>query len=246
MGIENVEYVGIIKLTDGYSPQRSCREHMLSDLPGVLRSPKGTLAHKIPQIVNECVVIAEDRLRRLPEGGIRLQNDEALAVVSYTYDLQWDSEEDGHDNLFVVLNNVLRMRSGPVMAALRPYLTYLMRGLQALPAVHTVCYRGVPPDCVPLVRAKYLLGSDVHWSAFTSCTPELRVAKQFAKQPGGVIFRVVVQTARDVKVYSACPYEHELLLSPNVKFVVTAACHMEADDYHYVDLLERRSDAVMF
>ncbi len=180
----------------------------------ILQSPGGTLGRKMPLIVEECMRIAEDRLRRLaathaPHGAagggggagsgashVILGANEALAVVSYTYDLNMHSDEDGDDNLFVVLNDTLRKRSGPTMRMLKPYLTYLMRGLQALPEVHTTCYRGVPPDCLPLVQAKYTQGSDVHWSAFTSCALQLHTAKQFAQKQGGVVFRIKILSAR--------------------------------------------------
>ena len=219
---------------------------MLQDLPGVLHSPQGTLAGKIPFIVEDCIRITENRLQRLPAGSAILGQNEALAVVAYTYDLNFSSEEDGEDNLYAVLNDTLRKRSGTVMRALKPYLTYLMRGLMALPGVQTTCFRGVPPDCLDAVQAKYVLGTDVHWSAFTSCTPMLETAKQFAQTAGGVIFRMQMLSARDVRAYSAFPQEQELLLSPNVKLVVTASCRLEADGYYYVDLLERRGAGIVF
>jgi hypothetical protein len=252
--IEHVEYMGVIPLIEGYEPERTCREHMLRDLPGVLHSPRGTLACKIPLIVEECARIAEDRLQRLPEGWKKLPPSEALAVVSYTYDLNMLSEEDGDDNLFVVLNDTLRKRNASIMRVLKPYLTYLMRGLRALPEVQGTCFRGVPLACLNVVQAKYILGSDVHWSAFTSCALDINVAKHFAQQAtlagaqgeGGVIFRITVLSARDVHAYSAFPKENEVLLSPNVRLVVTAACRREHDGFYYVDLLERCGVGVVF
>ncbi len=198
--IGHVGYVGVIQLIGGYEPELSCREHMLRDLPGVLQSPRGNLVRKIPFIVDECSRIAEDRLNRLAGGkGLMLRPNEALAVVSYTYDLGFYSEEDGQDNLFVALNNTLRQRSGPMMRKLKPYLSYLMRGLQALPEVHATCYRGVPSECLPVVLAKYTQGSDIHWSAFTSCTLDINTAKHFA-QKGGVIFSIKILSARSEPV----------------------------------------------
>jgi hypothetical protein len=95
-------------------------------------------------------------------------------------------------------------------------------------------------------QAKYQQGWDVHWSAFTSCTPALDQAKVFAQGLGGVIFRLQVLTGRDVTAYSAMPDEQEVLLSPNARFVVTKACCLEADGYHYVDMVERRGEGVIF
>jgi hypothetical protein len=238
-GIEHVAYKGVITLVEGYNPPQSCSHHMLNDLPKVLHSPRGTLANKMHFIVRDCECMAEDRLQRLPEGATRLPLDEAVAVVSYTYDLGFNSEEDGADNLFVALNETLRKRDPGAMQLLKPYLTYLMRGLRALPAVKTTCYRGIPPENLDLVRANYTQGSKVHWSAFTSCTLELDTAKRFAKQCEGIIFRIKILTARDVRDYSAFQdQEQEVLLSPNVRLVVTADCALDPDGYYYVDLVE--------
>ena len=244
--IGHVQYVGVIQMIEGYHPPLTCREHMLNDLPGVLLSPKGTLAGKIPFIVDECARIAEDRLHRLPAGTPELEPNEALAVVSYTYDLNLNSDEDGEDNLFVVLNETLRKRNGPIMRVLKPYLTYLMRGLRALPEVRTTCFRGVPPDCLQTVLDCYTPGADVHWSAFTSCALHLDTAKQFAQKQGGIIFRIKILSARDLRAYSAFPQEQEVLLSPNVKLVVIGACNLGQDGYYYVDLQERCGAGVVF
>ena len=244
--IGHVQYVGVLQMIEGYGPPLTCREHMLKDLPRVLQSPKGTLAVKFPFIVEECERIAEDRLQRLPAGTPALESNEALAVVSYTYDLNFNSEEDGEDNLFVVLNETLRKRNGPTMLVLKPYLTYLMRGLRALPEVHTTCFRGVPPECLQTVLTNYTQGADVHWSAFTSCALHLETAKQFAQRHGGIIFRIKILSARDLRAYSAFPQEQEVLLSPNVKLVVIGTCTLEQDGYYYVDLQERRGAGVVF
>lgn len=244
--IGHVQYLGVIQMIEGYQPPLTCREHMLNDLPGVLVSPKGTLAGKMPFIVEECVRIAEDRLQRLPAGTPVLESNEALAVVSYTYDLNFNSDEDGEDNLFVVLNDTLRKRNGSIMRVLKPYLTFLMRGLRALPEVQTTCFRGVPPDCLETVQTHYTPGADVHWSAFTSCALHLETAKQFAQRQGGIIFRIKILSARDLRAYSAFPQEQEILLSPNVKLVVIGTCTLEQDGYYYVDLQERRGAGVVF
>jgi hypothetical protein len=243
--IGDTDYKPVIQILEGYQPELSCREHMLRDLPQVLRSPKGTLSAKMPLIVQDSEAIAQSRLQAVPPDR-KLPWDEALAVISYTYDLLTCTEEEGNDNLYVVLNEMLRLRKPDVMAKLKPYLAYLMRGLQALPAVQTTCYRGVPPEHRPLVEAKYSKGTYVHWSGFTSCTPHLESAKNFAKQPGGVIFCIDVQSARNLQDYSAFPQEKELLLSPNVRMVVTQACRLEKDGYYFINLLELRQDAVIF
>ncbi len=238
-GIEHTAYMGVISLLKDYKPERSCREHMLTDLPKVLHSPQGTLEKKIALIVGESERIAEDRLQRLPEGTPRLTPDQALAVVSYTYDVGLNSEEEGADNIFVALNDSLRKRDSATMLLLKPYLAYLMDAFKALPVAKGTVYRGVPSEKLAKVQSEYKMCSGIHWSAFTSCSLRLEIAKNFAKDKGGIIFCIQTCTARDVQAYSAFfAVEEEVVLSPNVRLVVRKECTRQSDGYYYVDLVE--------
>ena len=92
---------------------------------------------------------------------MRLPPDQALAVFAYAFDLGLNSQtEDGSDNLYAVLNRVLRDRNPGKMQLLKPYLCFLTRRLAALPE-----FAGVV----------FLVGSDIHWSSFTSTATSLSV-----------------------------------------------------------------------
>jgi hypothetical protein len=100
----------------------------------------------------------------------------------------------------------------------RDFLFYLMKGLELLPPVSETVYRGVPGAHLAIVRSKYLLDGDVHWSAFNSTTTNIDKAKRFAEGPvcycnalwyslelqltlllqGGVIFRIKILNGRRV------------------------------------------------
>jgi hypothetical protein len=127
-------------------------------------------------------------------------------------------------------------------------LIYLMQGLNALPLVSGVLFRGVPSSdgILEMVQSTYSLGTDIHWSAFTSCTDRLDSAREFARGRGGIIFRMQILSGRDIRDYSAFRRECEVLLSPNIKFVVSGACNLEDDGYYYVDLVERRGQQLVF
>jgi len=234
----------VLKLVDSYVPPRSCREHLLSDVPLVLPAVQ---QHQLSLIVEESQRIASDRLSRLPPGALRLSADEALAVAAYTFDLGLNSEsEDGADNFYNQLNDCLRERNTQKIIRLKPYLSYLLRALAKFPAVQTTVYRGIPADSLDIVLEKYKIGTMVHWSAFTPTSTEISTAKQFAQGPGGVIFRIRVINGRCVSLYSYCRSEEEILLSPNSVFVVTAECHGDADGYILVDMVERREEGYVF
>ena len=226
-----------------YMPPLPCREHMLQDMPAVLEG-----VEQLAFIVDECIIMAETILQQLPAGCVRLPPDQALAVVAYTFDLGINSQrDDGSDNLYVVLNRVLRERIPQKMHLLKPYLCFLMRGLAALSVHDGVVFRGIPSEALPVVRDRYLPGNDIHWSGFTSTASTLSAkVRRFAGGPGGIIFRITVFTGRLLGPYSAFPDEEEVLLSPNTRLIVTSACSLAADGYYYIDMIERRGGSVVF
>jgi hypothetical protein len=65
----------------------------------------------------------------------------------------------------------------------RDFLFYLMKGLEQLPTVKETVYRGIPGAHLAMVRGRYLMGSDVHWSAFNSTSTNIDKAKRFAQGP---------------------------------------------------------------
>ena len=228
-------------MIQGYSPPRSCADHILLDLPDVLIGIKNQIQH----IVNESIFIAQDRIQRIKEGGIILSEDEVIAIASYSFDLGYHSI-DGSGNLYQILNNVLRERNGDKMRKLQAYLYYLMTALSKLNAVKGVGYRGIPPSHKQIVEDLYLLGSNIHWFAFTSTTTSLGSAKIFAEGSGGIIFRIRCQTGRFIRPYSSFPQEDEVLLSPNCSLTVTDELHLEGDGYYYLDFVENRTNLVLY
>ena len=214
---------------------------MLQDFPQALPG-----VQQLAFIVEESQLVAADRLSRLPPGALRLTEDEALAVAAYTFDLGFNSEQKGADNLYNQLNDSLRERNAQKMALLKPYLAYLMRALAKFPAVETTVYRGIPAESLGIVQEKYRVGTKVHWSAFTSTSTNIITAKQFAQGPGGIIFRVKILNGRSVSLYSCIMNEEEVLLSPNSVFFVTAECHPSEDGYMFVDMIEVRGEGYVF
>lgn len=239
--LDRIACMGELRLLASYQPPLSCREHLLRDLPTAL-----PLVYDIGFITRQCVNISTSCLARLPAGVLRLSADQALAIAAFSYDLGINSEANGADNLFVQLNEALRRRNGPVMLQLKPFLSFLMRGLAALPAVAATVFRGIPAAALATIQRLYLEGAPVHWSAFSSTTLSLGKAKEFAQGPGGIILRIRIQTGRNIVAYSAIPEEDEILLSPNCKLVVTGLCRLEADRYYYLDMVEVREEGVVY
>ena len=238
--MEIVRTVPVIKLMEDYHPPHSCFDH-IQDLPLSLNG-----LGDIHLIAEESKRLAEDRLSNLPLHEKKISIDEAIAIAAYTFDLGFHSNtEDGSDNLFVILNNVLRERNSEKMIKLKPYLFYLMSGLTKLEPVKGTVYRGIPSSSLAIIKEKYSLGLGIHWSGFTSTTTSLITAQRFAKE-NGVIFRIKVITGRSVINYSSFQNENEILLSPNWRAFVSGDCHLENDGYYYVDLVERVDSTLIF
>lgn len=243
--LSQVRYVGVLKMVSGYNPPKSCRDHMMEDLSIVLDG-----CSQISLIIDESMRVAESCLQHVSGNVPKLPEDEALAISAYTYDLGFNSEDptqEGRDNLYFVLNNVLRERNAGKMMRLKPFLTYLMRGLTLLPPTEATVYRGIPVSATDIVKDKYRTGAPVHWSAFTSTTTNLKKAQDFASKegPGGIIFRIKCIQGRSVAPYSAIPTEDEVILSPNCKLTVVGELHPEGA-WGYVDLVENRGEGFVF
>eukprot|EP01047_Picozoa_sp_COSAG01_P037753 COSAG01_NODE_3021_length_6710_cov_7.304644_4_plen_521_part_00 len=123
---------------------------------------------------------------------------------------------------FKVLNDALRDRSGPRFDAWSPIRWHVDQALSApsVPSVAADLYRGLD---VPNIGA-YKTNKRIHWSAFSSATSDPAVAKGFAAT-SGVVLKLKVYNAKDISRFSWFPQERELLLSPNMEFIVTKERH---------------------
>ncbi len=186
------------------------------------------------------------------------------ALVMYTFDLSLVDMSAAHEgNFYHRLNGALRRRDPVALSACRPYLWYLMRGLEALPSPTggAWLWRGVGPEGRALVEANYTLGRKLHWSGISSATTQRAVAEHFADGRaggaaagvgGGILLRVRLarqgSLARDVRLLSALPGEAEALLLPNFACRVTEEVR-DVDGWPTIDLLEDvddRSDDFVF
>jgi len=61
----------------------------------------------------------------------------------------------------------------------------------------------------------------------------------------GVILKIKIWNGKDIKNYSANPSEQEILLSPNMKFVVTKGFH-EEKGWFYVHLIQCLAETFVF
>ena len=199
----------VLECLRGYTPAKSCREHMLDDLPTALR---GVLD------LQATVRTSTDIASNLPNP-YGLSSDEALAVLTYTSDLRSGNVH----SLYYHVNNVLRLRKSEALCALKPYLSYLMSAMEKFPIVKGTVYRGVAIDGnLNEIKEKYCIGTTVDWSAFTSTSTNIASALKFRENGRPfIMFQIQVINGRNMSMYSLFPDEEEVLLSPNSRFFIS-------------------------
>merc|ERR1719223_1489118 len=141
------------------------------------------------------------------------------AIVLFTFDLCL-CESPGtfhpHENFYWCFNSRLRQRDPDFLTSAHGYLWLLMAGLSIFED-----------------------GKRIHFSAPSSTTPDIGVAKQFAGV-GGIILRFKLlknkSTSADIQPLSAFSNEAETLLFPNFKCLVSG--RSEAGGIAIIDLIE--------
>lgn len=183
----------------------------------------------------------EDILTKYP--GLTL--DMCFAIVAFTLEVGFIMEDEGLDypgfecEFYRQYNQALRKRSPNVMKHVAGYSHYLFKGLQMLPKYEGVLWRGIwEPNAVSMTVENYKPRMrEVHWSSFSSATPDREIAASFAGD-AGLVFRVEMHSsARDVRFLSALD-EDERLILPNTKFVVDKVAHESEDGVWEIHLVE--------
>jgi len=113
---------------------------------------------------------------------------------------------------------MLLQRNAKTLQIWAHYIYFLQKALSKLPDEECTVYRGV--NAIDIVQKEYLKGRRIHWSGFSSTTRNFEIAKEFAGKDG-VVMQISVENGKSIKEYSFLPREDEILLSPNMAFIVT-------------------------
>jgi len=190
---------------------------------------------KLNIILQECIEFSE--AAKWGNNPYSLDDNEIFAIALYTHDLF--GQADREKNFYFQLNNMLRKRSPEIYEKWRGYLYYLQSALSKFPNIETTVYRGIPAENFELIKKEYKEKRPIFWSAFSSSTPDLKVAQGFAKQ-NGIIIKIKIYSGKIIKDYSIIKGEDEILLKPNSKFVVTKGIYQHTDGYSYLELEEQQ------
>jgi len=139
-------------------------------------------------------------------------------------------------NFYYILNNVLRQREYSTHLKWSGYLYFLQSALSKLPNEELVVYRGIPD--IDIIKTQYPQGQSIHWSAYTSTSVQMNTARNFAKSDG-VVMKINVVNGKKLNPYSVYDMEAEILLSHNMKYIVSRALY-EENDMWFIDLVQQR------
>jgi hypothetical protein len=226
---EELVYKGVIELIHGFTPETSCSEEVLK-----LQNQPGM--EKIHFIVRDCLKWLISYKFQPDSNPYNLNDDEILAIGLYTFDIGLNGNQS--DNLYFQLNKKLKDRNPQELSHYRGYLYYLQKALSKLPDISTTVYRGIPH--LDIFQKNYTKFRQIHWSSFSSTTPTLSKAKEFAGREGCVLC-INIFNGKAIPAYSVFPTEDEVLLSPNMSFVVTNPMY-EKEGQHYIDLVQAKPE----
>eukprot|EP01126_Amoeba_proteus_P037659 TRINITY_DN3897_c0_g1_i14.p1 TRINITY_DN3897_c0_g1~~TRINITY_DN3897_c0_g1_i14.p1 ORF type:complete len:344 (+),score=93.71 TRINITY_DN3897_c0_g1_i14:433-1464(+) len=227
---KNVKYVPVIQLVGKFKPKGSCRNyvsHLKDEIP--------YLDDIIDGVNNWFLSFVQDPDHN-PYG---LQEDEIIALGFYTFDLMVCEKED---NFYWIFNKVLIQRNPHKIQSWMGYIYYLQLALSKFPNSEVTVYRGISSDQLDNFIQNYTCGTRIHWSAYTSSSLNLSHAKKFAG-PNGIIITISILNGKNISSYSVFGGESEILLSPNMTFIVIQAKFNEG--YYLVDLQEIATDSLV-
>ena len=103
-----------------------------------------------------------------------------------------------------------------------------------------IVYRGMlRPDNIVEYDGK----KAIHWSAYSSTSESVEVAKGFATN-SGIVFSIKLMNGKNIQPVSWFgKAEGEILLHPNMKFVVSKTMYQQ-DGYNFIDLQQIPMDVV--
>ena len=105
------------------------------------------------------------------------------------------------------------------------HMTHFLSALSKMPSYDGKVFRGTSDGWEEL-SATYWVGRQVRWSGVTSTSTKQSQALLKAGD-AGTVFVITVRHGKEVAVFSEFPMEDEVILVPNMTFVVTGPVSTE-------------------
>jgi TPR repeat protein len=222
------KYQGKLRLKKGYVPTESCKDSLLS------------ASADFDELGMDIAAIVEDVELRLEDEGIEPSSDAYnswFAVLAYTMEASYLEKDE---QLYTVLNKSLRLRKEGNINVWNPFIYYFNKALGEFPDVSTTVYKGMK---MPANVEKYDGSKRIHWSGYSSTSTNEALARKFAGK-GGLVIKIVVLCGKNIGGKSWFgDLECELILSPNMEFVVTKHAYTNGA-WTYIELTQIPNDTL--
>lgn len=259
---KDLDYKPLAKFATEFEAEKQVDEYLRDD---VMQIPafQTNVGEKMEDIISMAWKLATEKIRqgKVLEQNPGLTSQMVFAIVVFSLELQmfeWEEEdldEDDfdepirHDSEFYFQYNIaLRDRNPEVMGHLAGFSHFLFSALMIMPAYQGVLWRGIhDTEAVQLAKESYHPRMKaVHWSAFSSASPNREIAVDFATAgDDGLIFRIeTTNCARDIRRCSAMVEEDERTILPNTKFIVDKTYFMAEDGIYEIHLVEAAGDTI--
>ena len=158
-----------------------------------------------------------------------LTQEESASI--YIYTMEW-----GENNLYQILNALLRKEDRSVLKPWFGYLKLFDTALQKLPNQRLNLWRGINAD----ITKKYTSANELTWWKFTSCSSSLPVVRQFLG-PVSTLLMVEAKRGKSISAYSNFPKEKEVILSMGTRVCVMSE-PLEHSSLNVIQLTEIHDD----
>ena len=165
----------------------------------------------------------------------RLTIDEAAAIQLYTME-----SKDWYESVSTRLNLSLRSEQRLHMQFWLDYLKLFLRGLKKLPSSSGTIYR------LALGNLANQYPKECTWWGFSSCTTDPSFLEKHIDQHNDwTVFRIKCINGKDIRRFSYCPEQSEIILLPGAHFRVVGVQKLETS-LHRIDLEETGTPQQLF
>jgi hypothetical protein len=228
-------------LCQAFVPDKTCERYLLEDCATTLHN-----ASWLPVLVMESHKLAHAIMKRGMNQG--LSREHTLALVVYTADLRQFGASD-EQNLYHGINIALlnaedTAGGGQIQKMTRGYLHFFSRALALLPREQEGwTYRGIACEAFASSETHYHQGAIIQWKGIVSTSKDKQVAMNFSGEAScgtkGVLIRIWTSSGVSIENFSWFgKRESEVVLGPDVFFVVSRALYTDPDGLEMIDLVQ--------
>jgi len=189
---------------------------------------------KLPQIVDDCELWLNSFPRNQFPNPNNLTHDEMFAIAMFTHELRPKGNET--ENFY------FQLKCTDNLSQFGGYLHFLQMAMSHFENQQIKVFRGIPVSNLDAVQKSYSISQQMSISSYISATTDISLARKGAEN-GGIIMEIDVLTGKSItEYYVFLKNISEIILSPNMVFLVTEELHKGDDGYYHVKLTQMAVD----